>query len=79
MYGAYAYANMYYDKKNVGRMNWKLDSIMDKLGIEKSGNYSKRGSSFFSNNPGNVGINAPASYNNYEDGGIIEDDNTYEG
>lgn len=83
MYGAYAYANMYYDRRNTGRVNWKLDSIMDKLGIEKSGgNYRKNnGGSFFSNNSGSSTMNAPATYssNNYDDPGLLGDDDTYEG
>lgn len=65
MVGAYAYANMYYGRFDYNRLLGKVNSIMDKLGIEKSSEYSRSnnngGGSYFSNNQGN---NAGEGYSN---------------
>lgn len=71
MVGAYAYANMYYGRFDYNRLLGRVNSIMDKLGIEKSSEYGNRssggGNSYFNNNQGNnAGTSSHTNYSSYE-------------
>lgn len=73
MVGAYAYANMYYGRFDYNKLLGRVNSIMEKLGIERSSEYGNRNynsgnsnSSYFNNNQGNNAGNGHSNYSSYE-------------
>lgn len=73
MVGAYAYANMYYGRFDYNKLLGRVNSIMEKLGIERTSEYSRSnnsgnsGGSYFNNNQGNnAGTASSNTYGSYE-------------
>lgn len=76
MGGGQTYSNLYYGRFEQSRINTKLKLIMDKLGIETSGEYKRMGrdnSTSFFNNPNNgTTIQQPSMSDKYSN--LLEDD-----
>lgn len=76
MGGGQSYSNLYYGRFEQSKVNTKLKLIMDKLGIETSGEYKRMGrdnSTSFFNNPNNgTTIQQPSMSDKYSN--LLEDD-----